>query len=150
MRTRISILAAVLALSLVLTGCASQNNARNYAGGGALLGAAVGALTAKNKVSGAAIGAGAGLLLGYILGNELDKNDQQQVNQALETSPSGRPVTWNNPDTGYRYEATPSPAYVENDRIYRDIELRSEIDGRMETVHAKAYRDIDGNWHLLQ
>ncbi|MBU1247119.1 MAG: hypothetical protein KKB70_00360 [Proteobacteria bacterium] len=148
MRTTAIVL--TLCLALLLPGCASKSKARDYATTGTLLGAAVGALTAKNKVSGAAIGAGAGLLLGYILGNELDKDDQEMLSSTLEHEPSGNTSTWNNPDTGYRYEATPSRAYVENDRIYRDIEIRSSIDGRMETVHAKAYRDNDGTWQLVQ
>lgn len=141
----------LLVASLLLAGCASKsNNAQTYATGGTLAGALVGALTAKNKLTGALIGAGAGMLLGYVVGNELDKQDQDEIYKTLETAPSGKTHAWHNPDTGNRFRATPAPAYVENDRIYRDIELQSEIDGRDETVHAKAYRDEHGNWHLVQ
>jgi len=84
------IASAVLLSFLVgsLAGCA--NKAQSGAGLGALTGATVGALTSKNKVSGAAIGAGIGLLLGYMVGNEMDKHDKEQINNALETQPSGK------------------------------------------------------------
>jgi len=98
-----AVLAAFLASGMY--GCADK--AQSGAGLGALTGAAVGALTSKNKVSGAAIGAGIGALLGYAIGNELDKYDRQQIGKALEDHPSGKPMTWKNPDTGTQYEATP-------------------------------------------
>lgn len=151
MKTTFSTGILFLMLTIILTGCAGrQNSATTYATGGTLLGAAVGALTAKNKVTGALIGAGAGMLLGYVVGNEMDKADYDRVSQTLETAPSGRSTSWYNPDSGRSYEATPYPAYVENDRIYRDIEIQSRINGNMETVHAKAYRDNDGTWQLVQ
>ncbi|MGE4503752.1 MAG: glycine zipper domain-containing protein [Desulfovibrionaceae bacterium] len=148
--TRISAttMAALLGLSLVLAGCATKG--QTGAGTGALLGATVGALTSKNKITGAALGAGAGLLLGYIVGNELDKADEKQIAQTLETTPSGQTTSWRNPDTGYTYQATPRPAYMENERIYRDVEIQSMVDGHPQTVTARAYREPDGSWHLVQ
>lgn len=131
-----------------LAGCADK--AQSGAGLGALTGAAVGALTSKNKVSGAAIGAGIGLLLGYMVGNEMDKHDKEQINKALETQPSGKPMAWKNPDNGTQYEATPSPAYVQNDKVYRDIYIKANVDGQEKDVKAKAYRQSDGQWVLVQ
>ena len=131
-----------------LAGCADK--AQSGAGLGALTGAAVGALTSKNKVSGAAIGAGIGLLLGYMVGNEMDKHDKEQINKALETQPSGKPMAWKNPDNGTQYEATPSPAYVQNDKVYRDIYIKANVDGQEKDVKAKAYRQADGQWVLVQ
>lgn len=129
-------------------GCA--NKAQSGAGLGALAGATVGALTAKNKVSGAAIGAGIGLLLGYMVGNEMDKYDREQISNTLEHQPSGKPMAWQNPDNGNKYEATPSPAYVQNDKIYRDITIKANVNGQEKDVKAKAYRDSDGTWTLVQ
>jgi surface antigen len=131
-----------------LYGCADK--AQSGAGLGALAGATVGALTSKNKVSGAAIGAGIGLLLGYMVGNEMDKHDKEQLNKALENQPSGKPMSWKNPDNGNQYEATPSPAYVQNDKIYRDIYIKANVEGEEKDVKAKAYRNPDGQWVLVQ
>ncbi|MDP2849074.1 MAG: glycine zipper domain-containing protein [Humidesulfovibrio sp.] len=144
------IASAILATFLMgtLAGCADK--AQTGAGLGALTGATVGALTSKNKVSGAAIGAGIGLLLGYMIGNEMDKHDKEQVNKVLETQPSGKPMAWKNPDSGNQYEATPSPAYVQNDKVYRDIYIKANVDGQEKDVKAKAYRNPDGTWVLVQ
>ena len=138
----------LFALLFLLTACA--NKAQQGAAAGATTGALIGALTAGNKVQGAAIGAGAGLLLGYIIGNEMDKMDREQISNTLETTPSGQTTTWRNPDTGYYYQATPQPYYEQDNRIYRDIELETTIDGKTEIVHAKAYRNPDGSWQLVQ
>ncbi len=136
------------AFLLSAVGCADK--AQSGAGLGALTGAAVGALTSKNKVSGAAIGAGLGALLGYAIGNEMDKYDREQISNTLEHQPSGKPMSWQNPDNGTKYEATPSPAYVQNDKIYRDIYIKANVDGQEKDVKAKAYRGADGQWVLVQ
>jgi surface antigen len=141
-----AVLAAFLASGVY--GCADK--AQSGAGLGALTGAAVGALTAKNKVSGAAIGAGIGALLGYAIGNEMDKYDRQQIGKALEDQPSGKPMAWKNPDTGTQYEATPGTPYSSNDKIYRDITIKANVDGQEKDVKAKAYRNPDGTWVLVQ
>jgi surface antigen len=144
------ILALILTLSL-LTAC-QTTSAQNSAAFGTLAGATLGALTFKNKVSGAAIGGGAGLLVGYIIGNEMDKYDQTQVSNALESTPSGYSSTWTNPDTRTRYEAIPEPPrQYGNGRIERDVTLKARMaDGEYETVYAKAYRQSDGSWQLVQ
>ena len=144
------IASAVLATFLMgsMSGCADK--AQGGAGIGALTGAAVGALTAKNKISGAAIGAGIGALLGYAIGNEMDKYDKAQIGKALETQPSGQPMAWKNPDSGTQYEATPGTPYSTNDKIYRDIYIKANVDGQEKDVKAKAYRNPDGTWVLVQ
>ncbi len=143
-----SMMCLILAMVLLVSGCA--NKAQDGAATGALLGATVGALTANNKVTGALIGAGVGMMLGYIVGNEMDKMDQQQMNNTLEYSPSGQTSSWNNPDTGYSYEATPQPAYMEKDVVYRDVDIVIENNGEKEIVQAKAYRKDDGTWEFVQ
>ncbi|WP_319469597.1 glycine zipper domain-containing protein [uncultured Pseudodesulfovibrio sp.] len=145
-----NLLALILMISM-LAAC-QTTQARNSAAIGTLAGATLGALTFKNKISGAAIGAGAGMLVGYIVGNEMDKYDRTQVSSALENAPSGQTVAWRNPDTHTRYEATPRPARRHSDgRIERDVTLRARMpNGEMETVYAKAYRQPDGTWQLVQ
>lgn len=148
-----NIIALVLMLSL-LAAC-QTTKAQNAAMLGTLAGATVGALTFKNKNSGAAIGAGAGMLVGYIVGNEMEKYDaydQAQLNNTLETMPSGQAHTWTNPDSYTQYQAIPEPPRQRNDgRIVRDVTMRMRMpDGTMQTVYAKAYRQPDGTWQLVQ
>lgn len=144
--------AIVLILALSLMPACTTTTAQNSAALGTLAGATLGALTFKNKVSGAAIGGGAGMLVGYIVGNEMDKYDKAQVSNAMETTPSGYTTTWTNPDTQTRYEAIPEPARTyEDGRIERDVTLRARMpNGEFETVYAKAYRQPDGTWQMVQ
>jgi surface antigen len=122
------------------------NKAQQGATGGALAGATIGALTFNNKLLGAAVGAGVGLMVGYIIGNEWDKSDEKQVQQTLESGRSNETASWTNPDTGVSYSATPSPAYTEENRVYRDVTIKDEKSG--EVVKAQAWRDENGVWHI--
>jgi len=138
----------------LLTGC-TTTTAQNAATLGTLAGATLGALTFNNKVSGAAIGAGTGLLVGYIVGNEMEKYDaydERQITNTLETMPSGQASQWTNPDTRMHHQVIPQPARRYDDgRIERDVTLRARMpNGEMETVYAKAYRQPDGTWQLVQ
>ncbi len=139
------ILLTIICVLMLGSGCA--NKAQSGAGLGALAGATIGALTFKNKASGAAIGAGVGLLMGYIVGNEWDKYDEQKVAQSLENTRSGETVAWKNPDTGKSYTAVPSPAYMNQNKICRDVTITA--DGG-EKIMAKACRGDDGVWRLNQ
>ena len=144
-------LTAILITLFLLTGCMTTRS-QTGATMGTLAGAAIGALTAGDKVQGAAIGAGAGMLVGYIIGNEMDRTDQTRVAQTLEYTPSGRASTWSNPDTGAHYEAIPQPARQYDDgRVERDVTINARMaDGSVQTVYAKAYRQPDGSWQLVQ
>ncbi len=140
----------VLVMSAFLVsgfGCAA-NKAQQGATVGGLAGATIGALTFKDKLLGAAVGAGVGVLMGYIVGNEWDKSDERKVQAALETNKSGESTKWVNPDTGAHYSATPNHPYMEDNRVYRDIVIKDEKDGK--SVMAKAWRDDEGVWHLKQ
>ena len=136
----------------VFAGCSGMGKAEQGAVIGGLGGAAVGSQLGPDDSRGenALIGAGIGAVLGYMIGNEWEKYDQRRLNRTLESAPSGRREAWVNPDTGNRYVATPEPAYRRDGRVYRDVEIQGEVDGRRETVHAKAYRRSDGTWQLVQ
>ncbi|WP_147820937.1 glycine zipper domain-containing protein [Salidesulfovibrio onnuriiensis] len=140
---------ALMLVSFLAAGYGCANKAQQGAGIGALAGATIGALTFNNKVSGAAIGAGVGLLMGYIIGNEWDKHDEKQVQNALETGKSDVAHSWTNPDTGRSYSATPSAPYVQEDRVYRDVVI-SENGPDGDKIMAKAYRDSNGEWRIKQ
>lgn len=73
--------AALLVSSLVLVGCQSS------AGNGALLGTAAGAIAGQaigGDTEGTLIGAGIGAGAGYIIGNEIDKNEEREQQNAAE------------------------------------------------------------------
>ncbi len=155
MKTRlnqhIAVVLTVLFMTAGFSGCGG-GKAQQGAVIGGLGGAAVGSQFGpeEDRRKSALIGAGIGAVLGYLIGNEWDKYDQRRLNRTLETAPSGRTTEWVNPDTGNRYMATPEPAYTHDGRLYRDVEIDGYVDGRRETVHAKAYRNPDGTWQLLQ
>jgi surface antigen len=147
----------VLALSLSLLACAGgcgtyqMNKAQQGSVFGALAGGLLGSQLgpAEEREENALIGAGLGFMAGYLIGNEMDKYDQRQVQQTLEYQPSNQTNAWVNPDTGNRYQATPGPAYAQDGRIYRNIELEARIDGQREVVEGQAYRE-NGRWVLVQ
>lgn len=143
-----NMLIAVLLVCFLAAGFGCANKAQQGAAVGGLAGATIGALTFNDKLLGAAVGAGVGMLMGYIVGNEWDKHDEQQVQRALETGKSDQKTSWTNPDTGASYSATPSPPYVAESKVYRDVYIKDEKDG--DTVMAKAWRDDKGVWHLKQ
>ena len=146
MMKRVMISLLLMAFLTVGFGCA--NKAQQGATMGGLAGATIGALTFKDKLLGAAVGAGVGVLMGYIVGNEWDKHDEAQVQRTLESNKSGQATSWKNPDTGKEYSATPSDPYMADNRVYRDIVIKDDVDG--DKVMAKAWRDDKGVWHLKQ
>jgi surface antigen len=135
-----------LILFVFLTVSCATNKAQTGvvggAAGGALIGQAIGHDTGATL-----IGAAVGALFGYVVGNEMDKADLAQMNQAYETSPSYQTTQWVNPDSGNAYSVTPKPAYQEpsSGRNCREAEILTTIDGKAEKTVATACR-IDGRW----
>jgi surface antigen len=141
----ISLLGALL---FMLSSCAEMDNmskGTKGAVGGALLGQAIGRTTEATL-----IGLAVGTMLGYIVGNEMDKHDRQQLNNAYETGPSGQPVTWVNPDTGNNYQVTPQPAYQSpsTSQMCREAEIEATIDGQPQKTVSTACRNAQGQWVL--
>lgn len=141
-------LSMLLLVCFLVAGFGCANKAQQGATVGGLAGATIGALTFNDKLLGAAVGAGVGTLMGYIVGNEWDKQDEKKVQQTLETGRSGEASKWTNPDTGAKYSATPAPPYMAEQRVYRDVVIKNENDGK--SIMAKAWRDENGVWHLKQ
>jgi surface antigen len=147
----ITMLLAIFTLSLA--SCADSPYSKGQQGvgigaaGGALIGQAIGRNTEATL-----IGAAVGTLLGYIVGNEMDKFDRQQLNQAYEYTPSGQATSWRNPDTGNTYEFTPQPAYTPPNRpqqVCRQAEILATIDGRAEKTFTTACRNNQtGQWEI--
>lgn len=139
-------------LVIAMTSCAPQslNKGQKGAGVGAASGAIIGQVIGRNTEA-TLIGAAVGTMLGYIVGNEMDKYDRQQLNHTYEQAPSGSPTTWQNPDSGNRYQVTPEPAYYPSNQPQspcRKAEILATIDGKTEKTYTTACRNSAGQWEL--
>jgi surface antigen len=76
----------------------------------------------------------------------MDDSDRYRAGQALESTPSQQTSSWENPDTGNRYEVTPTRTYYDDTRPCREYTTEAWIDGRRETVRGTACRLDDGTW----
>jgi surface antigen len=154
--------AALAAIGLSLAACAGtpdgpgpRENSGTLlgAGGGALLGAAVAGGGTGNRLAGAAIGGVLGAMIGNRIGASLDERDKQlayeaQMN-ALESTQSGAPVSWRNPDSGRYGTIVPGPPYVDAGHNCRSFTHTIYIDGRPQTARGTACRNPDGTWTPL-
>ncbi len=149
---KVWVIAPLLAgMLLTQPGCSDMTKAQKGAMVGTLAGAAIGGLFGGNHLLSAGIGAGIGLALGYMIGNEWDKSDQSKLNKSLESDKAGAASRWSNPDTGKQYTSTPQPAYQQDGRTYRNVKIETVGEnGQKETVNAKAWRDQNGQWQLVQ
>lgn len=151
--------AAVLALAL-----AACENTGDGPGGkqtvGTLLGAGLGALAGsqfgggKGQLAAVAVGALAGAWLGSETGKSLDKADrahaQRTTQTALETYPTNKTATWNNPDSKASGSVTPTRTYQAADGTNcRDYETTIYVDGKSETAKGTACRQPDGSWRVV-
>lgn len=121
--------------------------------GGALIGGALGAIVGSeigHGKAGAVIGGAIiGAVIGSHIGRAMDEADRDHAAHVLETSRTGQPVEWRNPDTGNRYRMTPTRTYRNGAGLdCRDYTIQGRIGGREETLHGTACRDAQGNWRL--
>jgi surface antigen len=120
---------------------------------GGVIGGAIGnkASSRGNKTIGTIAGSLIGLVAGKEIGRTMDNADAQCTNQALERSPDGQAVTWDNPDTGHRYSVIPYATYQQDDGHYCR-KYRAAINTGSNTT--KYYADTacrtdDGVWEKL-
>lgn len=144
-------LLVMAALILTAAACSNTNLTKGQQGavGGAAGGAVVGQAIGRNTEA-TLIGAAVGTMLGYIVGNEMDKYDRMQLNNAYESGPSGQPVAWVNPDTGSSYQVVPQPAYqnTRTNQVCRQAEVMATIDGQPQKTITTACRNDQGQWVL--
>ena len=148
MKTKISIVFSIATL-LLLTGCNPTKQDIGTlvgAGSGAFIGSQIGGGT--GQLAAVAIGALLGGYIGGSIGQDMDELDQYKTQQALETSPTGSTVAWNNPDTDIDYSVTPTRTYEAASGPCRDYTTEAVIEGRAEIVHGTACRGDDGSWHV--
>ena len=141
-------------------GSAGNTGGISKSTGGAVLGGIGGAVagSAFGSGTGRLVGVGVGALLGSLLGSEigksLDRADQaaisQSTNRALESQPSGQPVTWRNPDSGNYGTITPQPAVqAPNGELCREFTQTINVGGKSEQGYGRACRQPDGSWKIV-
>ncbi len=142
---------ALVALTL-LTGCESPSKRERGAIIGGIAGSVIGKQIGKGSGNTMATLAGAliGAYIGARIGEDLDRQDQEQANEALEKTPTRKAHKWKNPDTGNEYEVIPVKTYETANGPCRDFVTHAIIDGKKETVQGTACRQPDGTWRTLK
>lgn len=165
MKNTRSLISVLLSVSLglgSLVGCAGQGPKQT---GGQLLGGVAGALLGAQfgkgtgQLFGVAVGALAGSYLGGMLGHELDERDkalaQQTLSAALEHAPDNQERGWKNPNNQHagRFKVTKTEEMPAKNLVCRDYVHQVTLDGKVETVHGRACRDVRdarAEWQVLQ
>ena len=113
---------------------------------GGLLGSQIG--SGSGQVVATVVGAFAGAVLGGKIGEHMDRQDKLKMEQALETSPTGKSVRWKNPDSGNQYRVTPTRTYYQKEQPCREYTTYASIGGKQEQIYGKACRQADGSWRV--
>ena len=153
------ILAIILILGLVLTGCAPSIGPKET--GGTIIGAGAGALLGSQIGSGSgtivavAIGTLAGALIGQGVGQSLDRADQLMMERnaqyALESTRTNVATTWRNPDTGNYDSITPVETYRTSQGQYcREYTQTVVVSGQPQQAYGTACRQPDGSWMIIR
>ncbi len=119
---------------------------------GAILGAAAGTQFGKGHGRIAAIVGGTiiGAVIGGKVGESMQDKDQHQAEGVFEKTRTGDTVEWRNPDSGVRYQVTPTRTYrTASNQHCRDYTSWAFVDGYEEEVHGTACRQPDGRWKLI-
>lgn len=147
------LIAIFITTSSVLGGCAGASREQSSSILGSVIGGAAGYQFGKGKGKQLAtvLGVIAGGIIGGNVGRGLDQQDQQRVNQTLETAPRNEKVTWNNPDTQTDYEFTPVTEKYQGNvngqaTLCRDYVMDVFIEGRVQQVNGRACKDNNGQW----
>lgn len=145
-----SFIPIALGSALFLNACGEINNegVATVSGGvvGGLLGSQFGG--GSGKVAAAAGGALLGALLGGKIGQYMDKQDQMEVQHALETAPMGKSISWKNPDSGNQFDIKPTRTYYDAERPCREYTTTAIIAGKKEQIFGRACRQADGTWKI--
>lgn len=146
------VLAAAVAGSLALSGCAYQGPQEQTGmviGGalGGLLGSQVG--RGHGKVAAVIVGTLAGAAIGGAIGRSMDETDRLKTAATLENVRTGVPSTWQNPDTGNEYTVTPTRTYTASTGPCREYTVDAIIGGKREKVYGTACRQPDGSWKIM-
>ena len=151
---KIKLFAGLMAVIItVLSGCAVDPGRANEQAGmvvGGVLGGVLGSHVGKGHGRQIAIIAGTliGASIGGAVGRSMDDTDRLKTAQTLETVRTGVPSRWQNPDTGNRYEVTPTRTYDQDTGPCREYTVDAVIGGKREKVYGTACRQADGSWKV--
>ncbi len=151
---RQSLIVMVATATLILGGCATHQGQQERAGmviGGVLggvLGSQVGGGSGRTVAT--VIGTLIGSQVGGNVGRYMDEQDRMKTAQTLENVRTGVSSEWRNPDTGHRYEVTPTRTYETVEGPCREYTVEADIGGRSENVYGTACRQPDGDWKIQQ
>jgi surface antigen len=148
--------AVAVLVALMATGCATMEaNPKTTIGaaGGGMVGGLIAAAAGGNPAAIAASVIG-GILVGGVVGNLLDDRDKRMAaeaaHRAMESAPTGKPVAWQNPDSGHSGTVTPTRTYQTASGNYcRDYQTTVLIDGKQERATGTACRQPDGSWRIV-
>ncbi len=153
-------LVLALVATLAVSGCA-MNNEQSGRAGGAIVGAGLGAVLGDAvdckgcALIGGIIGAMAGGAVGGNVGRYMDRQDAQQVSRSLEYNRTGQTTRWTNPDSGVRYDVTPTRTVYDTrgqgTGPCREVTIgEAQVGGKRQEVYGTACRQADGSWKLQQ
>ncbi len=116
-------------------------------GSGAFIGSQIGSGT--GQLAAVAIGSLLGGYIGGNIGQQMDELDRYRTQSVLESTPTGKTVGWQNPDSGVQYNVTPTQTYESASGPCRDYTTEAIINGRPEVLHGTACRQNDGDWYAM-
>lgn len=131
---------AVIAVSVILTGCGGHGGGPNVGNPGVV---GVYLLLATFKLGKAV----AGKASGGSAGKKMDRNDRANVITALEKNPDNAPMSWTNSRNGIAYQVTPVSDYVSEDNIRcRQYVTEAYARSRRTEFNGQACRTANGEW----
>ena len=132
----------VLGASLLASACATESG--QGAAAGAVGGGLIGGLAGGGR--GMLIGAALGSLLGYGVGKSIEDQDRREMAYAFEAN---QPMTWQNPDTGYRYQVEPTHTDFQRGEPCREFRMTADVGQQPREVYGTACRTPDGSWEIV-
>lgn len=154
---------SLLALTLTLAACAAtgdpyRDSVRQQETTGAIVGGILGGVIGhqfgggRGQTAMTVIGATAGAMIGGRLARDraISNYEQQAAYVALESTPSGQSVPWQDPDAGTRGSYTPIRTWRTDDGRYcREYQQVVVIAGQEERAYGTACREPDGTWRIV-
>lgn len=135
-----------------LAGCQDMTKQDMGVIGGGAIGGLLGSQFGKGsgQVLAAVGGTILGAAIGGLIGRNMDKTDQLEMQQALESQRTNTTKTWHNPDQNAVYHVTPKKTYYRRSGTpCREYYMTANIGGKKEQVYGTACRQSDGSWKIV-
>ncbi len=139
----------ILGAAFLLSACETTTHGQQGEVLGGVIGGVIGAQVGdgRGRTTAIIIGAIAGSMIGRHIGESMDDTDRMKTAMALNDSRTGVATNWVNPDTGYRYEVTPTRTYEKGGSPCREFQLDATVGGQTnQDVYGTACLQADGSW----